>query len=283
MLLGFHANVSGMNYNSEILDVVSNNLSNTDTSGFRRSLSVIRSREEHDNSKWVDSDARERLPGFHGVQRTGIYKIYKDTGKLQETGNSMDVAIPPELQNAFFAVKRNDGDPNTYYTRNGTLSFGLQDISNPNSPNVLYLGGHLALDDGNQAIEIDPSFGELSIGADGQVMQGETAIAELPIYRMNKSPDPNVQQSANLQLLNQMGDSLFRIPPESRQEFNPFRIEIGNGINRVLVQGMRESSNVNPMSELVHMMEATKSYSSNASAIERQMGGLEKLFELVRR
>lgn len=283
MLLGFHSNVSGMNYNSEKLDVVSNNLSNTNTAGFRRSLSVMRTRAEHEGTKWVDPAARKRLPDFYGTQRTGVYKVYSDTGTIQETGNNMDIAIPPELKNAFFSVQRNNGDPTTYYTRNGTLSFGPQDVSNPNSPNVLYLGGHLALDDGNQPIEVDPSLGELGISVDGTVRQGQAIVAELPVYRLNKSSDPNVQQSANLQLLNQMGDSLFKIPPDLQQEFHPNRIEIGEGVNRVLAQGMREGSNVNPISELVYMMEATKSYSSNASAIEKQMNGLEKLFELVRR
>ena len=211
MLLGFHANVSGMNYNSEKLNVVSNNLSNADTSGFRRSLSVIRTRAEHDLNKWIDPTTKERIPTFYGNERTGVYKIYEDTGRLQETGNSMDVAIPPELQNAFFSVKRNNpNDPTNYFTRNGTLSFGAQDPNNPDSPNVLYLGGHLALDETKQPIEIDPTLGKLTISVDGTVKQGESTVGELPIYRLNKSPDPNTQQGANLQQLHQMGDSLFK-------------------------------------------------------------------------
>ncbi len=284
MLSGYYANVSGMNYNSEKLEVISNNLSNANTTAFRRSLSVVRSRQENSGTKWIENDAGKRLPDISGIQRTGIFKIYKDTGTLQETGNSMDVAIPSELKNAFFSVNRSDpNDRGIYYTRNGTLGFGLLDPRNPDSPNVLYLGGHIALDEARQPIEIDPVNGSLNIGIDGMVQQGNTPIGELPIYRFNKSPDPNSILDANLQQLSQRGDSLYKVPEKLRNEFHPSRIEIGkNGASRLIIQGVREGSNVNPITELVEMMEATKSYSSNANAIGQQVESLTKLFQMVR-
>jgi flagellar basal body rod protein FlgG len=284
MLAGYFSGASGLHYSSQKLEVVSNNLSNANTTGYRRSSFVVRNREPNQRTKWVDSAVRERNPVFNGLQRTGIYKIYGETGPLQATGNNMDIAIPPELKNAFFAVRRaGENDRNTYYTRNGGLTIGFEQPDNPESQSVLYLGGHIALDSTNQPIPINASGGQINIGSDGSVRQGDTPLGELPVYRLNKSNDPNVQAGANLQLLSQMGDSLFKIPDEFSSEINPYRLESGVGnVTRVVSQGVRESSNVNSIDQLLTMMEAKGEYSSNTSAITKQMEGLTKLFQLVR-
>lgn len=284
MLLGFYSGVSGLIYNEEKLGVTSSNLSNVDTAGFRRSLLVMRSRDQNPDTKWIHSDVRGRIPKFYGIRRTGVYKIYKDTGTLKQTDNPFDVAIPPELKNAFFQVKKEGSeDPEIYYTRNGTLSMGPLDPNVPGSPIVLKMSGHVALDAGKQPIEIDPTGGALEVGKNGLIRQGELIIGELPVYRLNKSSDPTVQKAANLQRLSQLGDSLYQVPRELKDEFHPFRLEIGeNGVQRLTIQGMQEGSNVNPVGELLHMMEASKAHSSNVSAMTTQAEGLTKLFTLVR-
>lgn len=284
MLLGFYSGVSGAVYNEEKLEVTSSNLANVDTAGFRRSLLLHHTRDKNPKTNRIDSVVRERLPQQYGIRRSGVYKIYEDTGALKQTDSPFDVAIPPELKNAFFNVKRTDvNDGDTYFTRNGTLSMGLEDPTNPDSDTVLYLGGHVALDEGGSPLLVDATAGELHIGDNGVVRQGETIVGEIPVFRLNRSPDPNVQTSANLQQLLQVGESLFKIPPSLKNEFTPFRLEIGeNGVNRLLAQGMREGSNVNPINELLYMMEASKGHSSNVAAISKQMEGLTKLFQVVR-
>ncbi|MFT4552149.1 MAG: flagellar basal body rod protein FlgG [Chlamydiales bacterium] len=284
MLLGFYSGVSGAIYNEEKLEVTSSNLANVDTAGFRRSLLLHHTRDKNGKTNRIDSQVRERLPAQYGVRRSGIYKIYDDTGTLKQTNNPFDVAIPPELKNAFFNVKKIGGNDNeTYYTRNGTLSMGLENPSNPDSDTVLYLGGHIALDEAGSPLLVDATAGDLHIGEDGVVRQGETIVGEIPIFRLNRSPDANTQTSANLQQLLQEGESLFKIPPSLKNEFNPFRLEIGeNGVTRLLAQGMREGSNVNPINELLYMMEASKGHASNLAGITKQMEGLTKLFQVVR-
>lgn len=283
MLLGFYSGVSGLVYNEQKQGITSSNLSNLDTAGFRRSLVLMRSRDENPYTKRVHSDVRGRVPSFHGVRRTGVYKIYKDTGSLKSTQDPFDIAIPPELKNAFFSVQRADpNDANTYYTRNGTLSIGLADPSNEESAPVLYLGGHIALDEEGRSIEIDPTGGELQVSPGGVVRQGESVVGELPVYRLDKSPDPSIRQSANLQQLLQMGDSLYKVPEGLEREFNPFRLEAGqNGLQKLMAQGMREESNVSPVEELLHMMEASKGFAANATSITTQAQGLTKLFKII--
>ena len=285
MLTGIYSGVSAQHYNGQKLGVISNNLANAETTGFRRSMMIVKSRDENSYSRWIDPEVKKRLPKDHGVQRTGIYKNYNAPGDLQLTKNPFDVAIPTELKNAFFSVKgQGADDKSAYYTRNGTLSLGLLNPADQNSPSVLHIGGHIALDEGKQPIQVDPLNGPIKITSGGILQQDGVDVSEIPIYRLNKKADPNNQASANLQGLEQRGNSLFAVPEGKEKEFNPFRLRVGvNGVHRLVLQGMKEGSNVNLFQELVEMMNVTKSSSANKKAISIQSDGLSKLFQLVRR
>ena len=285
MLTGYYTNISGIFYNEQKLAVTGNNIANVDTSGFRKSSLLMRTRESNPFTKTLDRAVAKRNPTEYGIQRSGVYKNYKKPGTLKHTGSNFDVAIDPSHTNAFFSVqKAGDPEKQTFYTRNGTLSIGPQDPKNPDSPSILKIAGHIALDDAGQAIEIDPSQGELRITGEGGIFQGENSIGELPIYRFNKSADPTSQVSANLQTLEQLGDSLYKIPKQWQEEFHPFRVEVGkNGIKRLMTQGSQESSNVNIFSELTEMLNATRGASANQTALRKQLDSLNKLFQLVRK
>ncbi|MCB1135864.1 MAG: hypothetical protein KDK78_06330 [Chlamydiia bacterium] len=53
-------------------------------------------------------------------------------------------------------------------------------------------------------------------------------------------------------------------------------------MDRTVIQGMRERSNVNVFHELVDMMDATKATRANQQAMSRQADSLGKLFQIVR-
>lgn len=279
MLVGFYSGVSGIYYNEQKLDAVAHNMANVDTTGFRRSLMMFRTREENPHTKWMDPKARERFPSFYGVERKGVYKNF-EPGRVQHTGNPMDMAINEEMRNAFFAVRRPDSNE-TFYTRNGSLSFGPENPADPASPTVLYIGGHIALGEGGAPIPVNPQEGDLTINQQGMLMQGTQQTGAIPLYRMNKSPDPTLQVDSDLQSFMQMGDSLFKIPPNRAEEFNPMMIQPEE--NRVLVlQGSREKSNVNSINELMEMMGSTKGAEANMTAISTHAEALSKLFQTMR-
>lgn len=285
MLTGFHAGVSGLYYNEQKLAVTSHNMANVDTGGFRNAYLMFRTREQNPSHQRIDPTIEERLPSSYGVERSGVFHNYEQSGEIKETGNPMDVSIPPELKNAFFAVRRTDPtDPNVYFTRNGQLNIGPQDPTNPNSPSVLYVAGHVALDGGMQPIFVDESQGPLTIGRDGEIKQGEGAVGVLGVHRLDANKDPNTAQSANLQDLVQLGDSLFKVPEQGKNQFYPHPIEVGRaGVHRTVLQGMRERSNVNIFHELVDMMNTTQSFHANRSAMAKQIDGLTKLFQIVQK
>ncbi len=285
MIQGYQAGLSGILYNKQRLDAVSHNMANANTTGFRRAGMVLRTREEHPFSKYVDSAVRKRLPEIYGMERTGNYVDHVKTGETRETGNSMHVALDTSIPNAFFAVQNRDpSDNTTYYTRNGTLSFGNLTPGDPNSESILLMSGHTVLDEGSQPIQVDPSLGEISVTNSGAIYQAGEEIGKLPAYRFNKSQDPNVQSSSNLQAMERLGESLFKIPDAYAREFNPFKIEVGeHGVKNIMKQGALEGSNVNIVGEMMEMMNASKSGSANQKAMKLQMDGLAKLFQLVRR
>lgn len=284
MLTGFYTNISGLYYNEQKLANVSNNLANVDTTGFRRSMMMLRTREENPSTKWVDSQVKERMPSIYGIQRSGVYNDYS-AGDLRETGSQFDLALPTELKNAFFAVKRLDpADKDIYYTRNGTLSIGPSNPVDPNSEPALYISGHMAVGADGQPITIDPLAGDLNVAVDGTVSQAGRDVAQIPVYRLDKSPDPMTQEPAELQRLQQLGDSLFKVPEDRKQEFFAHQLQVGEGgVQRLTLQGMKEASNVNPMAEMMEMMNATKSYEANTKAVRAQVDGLLKLFQMVRK
>ena len=283
MLAGFYSGVSGIYYNEQKLGVVSNNIANAETTGFHSNYLMFRTRKEQPGTAWIDPAAKKRLPDIYGMQREAVFQNTA-SGSIQQTGNPLDLTLAPELQNAFFSVKRTDlKDSETYYTRNGTLSVGKLDETNPSSPNILHIAGSIGTDSNGQPIVINPQAGALSVGADGIVRQGTAIIGQLGIYRLNKSADPAEITPANLQSLVRMGDSLYQIPPLLTNEFHPQIVEIGkNNVNRIVIQGARESSNVNIMNELVETMNITKDAAANQASIAMQADSLTKLFQLVR-
>lgn len=283
MLTGFFSGVSGLYYNQQKLDVTSHNISNADTTAFKRSLAVFTTRKLSPDFPAVDRDVQVRNPEFYGIKRLGVFQDIERAGRIRNTEDPMDLAIVPELKNAFFSVRK-PGTNETFYTRNGRMSLGHENPQDLNSPIVLYISDNIALGPDGQPIPIDPNNGDFTINKDGTLFQDEAPSGEVALYRFNKSNDPTVQEGSNLQALRRLGDSLFTIPEEFKNEFNPFRIEVGkNDISRIVKQGAKEHSNVNVFSEMVEMINSTKSSEANRVAMVKQMEGLSKLFELTRR
>ena len=282
MILGFYTGASGVLYNEQKLGVISNNLANMNGTSFHKAYLMLRSREENPHTKWIDSSVKERLPSTYGIERKGVYPSF-EPGALKATDNPFNVAIAPELRNAFFAVKKTNGDPKTYYTRNGQISYKLENPNDPNSQAVLHVGGHRLMNAIGESIPIDPSLGPINITPNGTLQQADIDIGEIPIFRMNESPNPTIQRASPLTALIQKGDSLYEIPPKMEELFNPLRIEVGQaGVNHLLHQGSLEGTNVNVMSEYMDMINTTRASEANFSSMRTQGETLTKLFQIVR-
>src|ERR1700709_1575917 len=148
---------TGMNAQQSQMDVISNNLANVSTNGFKGSRAVFEDlmyqtiRQPGANSTQQTELASGSQIGT-GLQQVATERLYTQ-GNLQQTGNSKDVAINGA---GFFQVTMPDGT--TSYTRDGSFQ--------TNAQGQLVTSSGYAL---NPSITIPPTATSFTVGSDGTV------------------------------------------------------------------------------------------------------------------
>ncbi|WP_163559795.1 flagellar basal-body rod protein FlgG [Halomonas sp. NO4] len=242
------------------LDVISNNLANVSTNGFKRSRAVFEDLlYQNLRQPGAQNDVQNRLPS--GMQvGTGVRPVATERlhtqGGLENTGNSRDLAING---NGFFQVLMPDGS--TAYTRDG--SFQL----NENGQMVNANGYPL-----EPAIIIPDNALSLSIGEDGVVsvrQPGNNQSQEVGQVTISTFVNPTGLES--------IGGNLYVETTSSgpRNETMPGM----NGAGR-LSQGYVETSNVNVVEEMVSMIQTQRAYEINSKAVQTSDEMLARLAQL---
>jgi len=162
------------------------------------------------------------------------YRYIQD-GPKRSTGNPLDVAIEGE---GFFMVETPLG---TRYTRAGGFSLDAEG-------KLITPEGYAVLDSSGQTIEFPPETKDIVVGSAGNISVDGEDFASI-----------GVAQFENPQLLTQTASGLYN------SEIEP---TIGNEETVKVAQGMLENSNVQPVIELTHMMEVSRSVASTAKYIE---------------
>jgi len=251
---------TGMQAQQTQLDVISHNLANVSTSGFKRGTAIFEDLI-YQNLRQVGAQTAEQaeLPtGLQiglGVRTVATARTYTQ-GSLQQTSNTLDVAINGD---GFFQIEMPDGT--TAYTRDGTfkLTAAGQLVTNSGYP---VLGG----------VNIPANSRSISIGTDGVVS-----------VVVGNNPTP--QQAGTIELasfvnpagLEPRGQNLFTQTPASG---DPTVGQPGaEGLGPVL-QGYLESSNVNVVQELVTMIQTQRAYELNSKAIQTSDQMLQRLTQL---
>jgi len=209
--------------------VVSHNVANIGTTGFRAVQHAMRS---------------QPIPGPGHASRVNAVAA-PDTwnyagGTMMHTGRDLDVAIQGE---GWIAVQ--DAGGNEAYTRAGNLRVtptGMLETAN----------GHLVL--GNGGPVSLPPYQKLSIGGDGQISivpQGQkpNTLAEVDRLKLVNPPRDELVQS---------GDGLFRLSNGDPAVADPL-VQIASG--------QLEASNVNPAQALVEMIEISRQYEMQIRAM----------------
>ena len=239
---------TGMQAQQTNVEVISNNIANMTTTGFKRRRAEFQDllyqnlrrvgSNSSDNGTVLPSGAQLGL----GVRTAAIYSI-NEQGNLQQTSNSLDVAIKGK---GYFQVTLPTGD--TAYTRDGT--FGL-------SPD-----GQIVTADGYQVapgITIPPNAQDVSINASGAVqvtVAGQTAQQTVGTLQL--------ATFANEPGLEAIGDNLFRASGASGNPVtgNPATAGFGS-----VMQGFVETSNVNVVTEITNLITAQRAYEMNSRVI----------------
>ena len=251
---------TGMETQQMQLDIISNNLANVSTTGFKRANAVFEDLM-YQNLRQVGSSTSEQsqLPtGLQiglGVRAVATSRSFAQ-GNLQQSSNNLDVAIQG---NGFFQVTMPDGTIN--YTRDGSFQVDSQ--------------GRLVTQSGlpiANGITVPANAQSVAIASNG------TVTAMIP---GNVSPQPigtiALASFVNAAGLDPRGQNLYA---ESAASGQPNTGTPGaNGLGSVM-QGYLETSNVNVVQELVTMIQTQRAYEMNSKAIQTSDQMLQKLGQL---
>ena len=254
MIEGLFISASGMLPKSNRQEAIANNLANVEVPGFKKDNMFLREMREQMKTKSGDYPDW-RLNRFEGAWTD------HEQGKLRQTGDVFDLAISGK---GFFALQTPTG---TQFTRNGNFSKNeLGQLVNPL--------GFQVLDQAGAPITIPDDFRAPIIDGSGTVrvrdeLQGEdTVIAEIQIVDFPELYDRNAMAQTPFQSpLRKGGDGLFIPHPETPQI-------PAEGME--LVQGFVEESNVEPVVEMVKMIDLYRSYEAEQRAIQVQDSTLDR-------
>ena len=248
---------TGLDAQQTRLAVISNNLANVSTTGFKQSRAVFEDLL-YQNVRQVGGQTSQdtRLPSGlmlgTGVRTVATEKLHTQGG-IQTTGNALDIAIDGK---GYFPILLPDGSE--AYTRDGSFKISDQGQMVTASGYVLQPG-----------INIPADVQSITIGNDGVV-----SVA-LP-------GQPTPQIVGNIQIANfinptglqPIGENLFLESAASgtAQAGTPGLTGLGK-----LRQGSLESSNVNIVEEMVGMIETQRAYEMNSRMISTADGMMQFL------
>ncbi len=251
---------TGMEAQQMQLDVISNNLANVSTNGFKRANAVFEDLM-YQNLRQVGSNSSEQSQLPTGLQvglgvRTVATSRSFAQGNLQQSSNKLDVAVQG---NGFFQVTMPDGTTN--YTRDGSFQVDSQ--------GRLVTATGLPIANG---VTVPANATSIAIGGDG------TVTAQIP---GNVAPQAigtiALASFINPAGLDPKGQNLYA---ESTASGQPNSGTPGaNGLG-TLMQGFVETSNVNVVQELVTMIQTQRAYEMNSKAIQTSDQMLQKLGQL---
>ncbi|MCB2014204.1 MAG: flagellar basal-body rod protein FlgG [Sphingobium sp.] len=240
---------SGMLAQQTNVDVISHNIANMNTTGFKRQRAefqdLLYQHEVRPGTSAGGNDSRvpSGIQIGAGVKTGAVYRI-EQQGSLQQTGNRYDIAIEGR---GYFPITLPSGE--TAYTRDG--SFQLSDQGELVTAQGLQVQPGITIPEG--AIDV-------SISRTGEV-------------QVRTSDDPAPQTVGQIQLatfindagLEAMGDNLLIETAASGQASLANPGEPGFGM---VTQGFVEGSNVNPVEEITALISAQRAYEMNSRVVK---------------
>ena len=248
MIRSLYVAATGLEAQQTNMDVISNNLANVNTTGFKSARTVFQDLL-YQNLTQPGAQSSQTTMYPSGLQLgTGVTPVATERlfteGNLTQTGNSLDVAINGA---GFFQVLQPNGT--IAYTRDGTFQLN-------NQGQVVTASGYLV----QPTITIPSSAQTITIGEDGTVsvtLPGQAAAQQVGTLQLANFINPAGLQSIGGNLYLQTGSSGS---PNTGQPTL-------NGLGAVQ-QHYLESSNVNVVSALVDMISTQRAYEINSKAVQ---------------
>ncbi|SFQ97136.1 flagellar basal-body rod protein FlgF [Desulfoscipio geothermicus] len=248
MIRGIYTTVSGMNVQIARMDTLSNNLANINTPGFKKDRTLAEPftslLQLSIRQTGAVSPNNGRVPLGSTNLGASVKQVATDfsPGLLRETGNNTDFALS---RPGFFVLADPENEDDIYYTRSG--NFHLDEngfLVNDGGYRVIGENGPLQISDSEK----------FTVDENGSITENENVTGKFYIASFN---DPGS--------LERIGSNLYRArEQEPEQVADPG-----------LMQRFLEGSNVEPVEEMMHMINVARAYETGQKIIQSQDGLLD--------
>ncbi len=249
MSYGLYVSAAGANAQSHRLEVLSHNLANLNTAGFKPHMALLQSRASQaieEGTSLPGSGTVDDISGGVGIKPT---VTQFNQGAVRQTGNRTDFAIHDS--DSFFSV---DHQGKQLLTRAGNFMFDSRGtLVTPNGDTVRGTNGG--------PITINPAL-SYEVSDDGAIVQAG-ARQQMMLVKPRALGD-----------LSRVGENLF-------ESLTPVQ-EVANS-QRSLVSGALESSAVEPTGAMMQLIEASRVYEANIRMIQSQDESMGQLIGRVLR
>lgn len=243
---------SGMTAQQLNVDVISNNLSNVNTTAYKKERVEFKDLlyETMDRARVIDGQGKPvNLQVGHGTTAVATVKDF-GTGNPEQTSNPLDFAIDGE---GFFMVQGPKGDIN--YTRDGSFKISITDAGKM----LTTSDGFPVLDDTGNSIIIGVDLSKLQVSQTGDLSYVDADGITQPLGQKL-----GVVKFENRNGLESLGKNLYA----SNEATGAPIPDAESGSLSLINQGFLESSNVQTVEEMVKLIVAQRAYELNSKAIQ---------------
>lgn len=263
MVKGLYTAYTGMVNQQNRLDVLTNNLANSATNGYKKEGTTSQSFSDTLAIKIKDTsdyNVPKKLGNINlGVKIGENYTDY-DQGSFRVTDNVYDMALDGD---GFFAISftNKNGETSVKYTRDGAFTVNREGYLVTKDGD--YVLNQAAADAGNPGqngyIQVDPNV-ELVVDEEGYLYQNGVQLGQIGVVDFE-----------DYDYLEKYGENMYNLA--NGGQTTPSRAKV--------VQGSLEMSNVNVVSEMVEMITISRAYESNQKIIQSIDETLDKAVNTV--
>lgn len=261
MVKGLYTAYTGMLNEQNRLDILSNNLANADTNGYKKEGTTSQTFADELAIKIKDTSYYS-MPQRLGTMSMGVHigETYTDysQGNFSVTENATDFALDGD---GFFAIAYTDkaGNTSVKYTRDGAFVVNTAGyLVTKDGDFVLNQNGALNGDPA-QRIQLDPNA-EIAVDEDGNIYQNNVQVATLGVVDFE-----------DYNYLAKYGENMYDLVDGG------VRVASDAAVN----QGCIEASNINIVSEMVDMITITRAYQAGQKVINAIDETLDKAVNQV--
>lgn len=243
---------SGMIAQQFNVDVISNNLSNVNTTGYKKERAEFKDLlyETMERAYMLDGTGKPvNLQIGHGTTVSATVKNF-GTGNLEKTDNPLDLAINGE---AFFTIRSPKGE--IAFTKDGSFKVSVT----PDGSKLTTSDGYPVLDSAGNDIILNSDVSKLNVSPYGDLSYVDGTGAVVPLGQsiaLVKFPNINGLES--------IGDNSFAQNSAS----GPATADADLGTRSTVSQGFLELSNVQVVEEMIKLIVAQRAYEINSKAIQ---------------